>query len=435
MPDSTLADNPSPPPACNALRFPGVVGDGLHDDTAGLQAALDSGAATVYLPRPSGAYLISRPLVLGSGQTLHADRDATIRLADHAHAHMLTNSDHAAGNSRITVCGGLWDGNNRHQTCEYHQNGRNWHVPFDPQRYLGVLFQFNGVTDLRVAHLTLKDPETFGLQLGRLDRFTIEDLTFDYNLLRENMDGVHVHGPARHGRIANIKGATNDDQVALNADDGWMYEMSRGPIEDVHVDGVGADNGYTAVRLLSSGSPVRRVRISNVFGSYRYNVVSFTSHGLHPGEPSTFEDVLIDRLFCSKPTAPLPQPLSSDAWGRSSAPLIWFAAGTVTRGASVQHFHRTEHGAPSPPSVTVDEGAQVDYLALTDSSLVNHGAGPVSFLENRGTIGTLSLAQVRVAAVGGGSRGLVLADHGSIGRLQTVNITEENLSASWPGAE
>jgi hypothetical protein len=89
------------------------------------------------------AYLIRSPLRLHSGQTLTADRNALIRLADHAHAHMLTNADQARGNERITVTGGIWDGNNLHQTCEYHQNGGQWRVPYDPARYLGVIRQWH----------------------------------------------------------------------------------------------------------------------------------------------------------------------------------------------------------------------------------------------------------------------------------------------------
>ena len=177
----------------NVSDFPGVVGDGQNDDTAGLQAVLDSGASTVYLPRPPENYLISKPLVIHSGQTLQADRNAVIRLADHAHVYLLMNANHETGDQGITVIGGIWYGNNLHQTCEYHENKGDWRVPYDPKRYLGVLMHFNRVTDLRVAHLTLKDPEAFGFQAGNLQQFTIEDITFDYNLQKGNMDGVHLH--------------------------------------------------------------------------------------------------------------------------------------------------------------------------------------------------------------------------------------------------
>jgi hypothetical protein len=361
-----------------------------------------------------------------SGQTLRADRSAVIRLADHAHAYLLTNADPAAGNEQITVLGGIWDGNNDHQTCDYHEGG-DGHAPYDPARYLGVLFQFNHVTDLRIAHLTLQDPETYGLQVGNVHQFTIEDITFDYNLHKANMDGVHVCGPASHGRIANLKGATNDDQVALNADDGRSFEISRGPISDIQVDGLWADNGYTAVRLLSAGSLVSRIRLSNIFGSYRYNVVAFTHHNVHPGAPSTFEDIVIDGVFCSKPTEAIPRPGPFDEWARAEAPLIWFAPGTVTRGVHVQQFHRTERADLAPASLQVDTDAVVDYLAVSETSLVNHGGGAVSLVQNRGAIGTLNLTNVRACAVGGPARGQVVENSGTLEQVNSVNVTEENL--------
>lgn len=371
----------------NVLHSPGVLGDGVHDDSAGLQAVLDSGTATVWLPAPPKHYLLRRTLKIHSGQTLIADRNAVIRLADHAHVHLLTNAHHAAGNANITVQGGIWDGNNEHQTCDYHQ-GVHWRVPFDPQRFLGVLMQFNNVTNLRLANLTLKDPEMFGIQLGRLFQFTVEDITFDYNLRRGNMDGVHVHGPSRFGRIANLKGTTNDDLVALNADDGQMCEVSRGPIEDIHVDGLWSDNGYTAVRLLSAGSPVRRVKLTNIFGTYRTNVVSFTNHKVHPCEPSMFDDITIDGVFCSKAhTGPPP----ADIW--SGLAQIWIDAPAVVSNLVMRDYHRTETALPVD-DIHIEPGATVENLVISDVSLRNRCGRPFQFLHNRGTIGNLSLANI-----------------------------------------
>ncbi len=369
----------------NALTMPGVVGDGQHDDTTGLQAALDSGASTIYLPQPPAHYLISRTLKIHSGQALLVERPAVIRLADHAHAHLLANADPDGGDRQITVIGGVWDGNNATQTCLYHETGK-WQGEFRRDRFGGVLFQFDHVTDLHIAHLTCKDPEAFSLQLGRLERFTVDDITFDHNMLKLNMDGVHVHGPARFGRITNIKGATNDDMVALNADDGGIYEMSRGPIEDISVDGLYADNGYTAVRLLSCGSPVRRVRITNLFGTYRYNVVSFTHHRVHPGEPSIFEDVALDGIFCSKPTEPLAHPAPYDEWGRHNSALIWVADGVQVRGLSITNLLRTERLENAPPTIQIDTGAVVEGLHMAGCRTVSVTGTPVEHFRNRGTV-------------------------------------------------
>ena len=403
------------------FEFPGVVGDGRNDDTDGLQAALDSsGASTVFLPAPPRNYLISRTLVVHSGQALVADRNAVIRLADHAHAYMLTNADRENGDRRITVTGGIWDGNNLHQTCDYHQQGGTWRVPYDPKRYLGVLMQFNRVQDLRVAHVTFKDPETFGFQGGNLERFTIEDITFDYNLRRANMDGVHINGNCHQGRIANLKGTTNDDLVALNADEGAMYEISRGPITDIQVDGIWAPNGYTAVRLLSAGSPIRRVKLSNIFGTYRYNVVSFTNHRVHPGAASTFYDVSIEGVFCSKSVMDMDVPAFGPPW--SGFAQIWIDAPAVISNLLVRDYHRTEATLPAD-DVHIEPGAIVENLVLDDVTLENRCAAPISLLHNRGTMGNLALLNVYAKAEGASPGGHIVQNAGTISRSHQTNLT------------
>ena len=413
----------------SALEFPGVVGDGEHDDTAGLQAALDSGASTVCLPAPPAAYLISGTLTMHSGQTLAADRNAVIRLADHAHKHLLTNADHEHGNERITVTGGIWDGNNVHQTCEYHENGRNWRVPYDPARFLGVLMQFNRVADLRIAHVTLKDPEAFGVQVGNLRRFTIEDITFDYNLLRGNMDGVHLHGNCHEGRIVNLKGTTNDDLVALNADDGSMYEISRGPITDVVVDGVWSEDGYTAVRLLSAGSPIRRVKLANIFGTYSHNVVSFTNHRVHPGEPSTFDDISIQGVFCSKSARGVNRRPDGEITPKGSP--IWIDAPAVVTSLTIRDYHRTEDVIPND-DIHIEPGATVNNLTVADATLVNRCEAPISMLHNRGTIGNLALANVYATAEGPGSGGQIVKNAGTIHRCHHAMVAATGFE---PGTE
>ena len=54
-------------------ELPPLCGDGVHDDTAAIQARLDSGASLVYLPPPEKEYLISRTLRIGSDTELRLD--------------------------------------------------------------------------------------------------------------------------------------------------------------------------------------------------------------------------------------------------------------------------------------------------------------------------------------------------------------------------
>jgi polygalacturonase len=375
----------------NVLASQGVIGDGVHDDTVGLQAALDSGAAVIRFAKPTKWYSVRRPLRVHSGQTILADPSAVVRLADGADCVLLTNADHDAGNASITIEGGVWDGNNANQTLHDFSNAQ---LRYDPARHVGLVLMFDRVRRLRLANLTIKDPESFGVTLGHVEHFTVENIRFDYNLLRLNMDGIHVLGQCRFGRITNLHGATNDDMVALNADDGPIAEFARGPISDVVIDGLFAENGYTGVRLLSCGSPVRRVHIANVFGTYRYNAVSFTHHDVHPGEPSTFEDVVIENVFCSKPTEPTHRPTEWDAWAVKTNPLVWFAPGTHTTHATIRNLHRTERAVTGAPTICVDENATVDVLAIDHVTTAHHGDSPVELLVRKGTIGTLAMTNV-----------------------------------------
>ncbi|MFH1570238.1 MAG: hypothetical protein ABIL09_19760 [Gemmatimonadota bacterium] len=408
----------------DVLQHEGVAGDGRHDDTAGLQAALDSGAATVYLPVPPAHYLVSRTLRIHSGQTLRADRNAAIRLADHAGAYLLANACPDRGDQRITVEGGIWDGNNAHQTCDYHRPGATWRVPYDPARYLGVLMQFNRVTDLRVAHVTFKDPETFAFQAANLRRFTVEDVTFDYNLRRGNMDGIHLHGNCHQGRIVDLKGATNDDLVALNADDGSMFELDRGPITDILVDGIWAEDGYTAVRLLSAGSPIQRVRLANIYGTYRYNVVSLTNHRVHPGADSTFEDISISGVFCAKSVAGMPPP--GEEIPATLSPIRIEAPAQVS-SLTLRDYHRTEHALPAS-DLHVEAGAAVDRLVLDNVAVTNHCPARLSVIHNRGTIERLSLHNVALTEPHAGAPSRVLRNEGEVRRCERSGLTPLPLS-------
>ena len=366
---------------CNAMEIPGVKGDGIHDDTQGIQALLDSKVSTVFLPKPANFYLISKTLKIHSGQTLIVDRNAVIRLADHAGAHLLTNSDHTGGNNRITVIGGIWDGNNLTQTTAYHVDRANKDLPYDPERYIGVLMVFDNVKDLHIRDVTFKDPEMFAFLGGNLFQFTIENITFDFNLKRGNMDGIHIFGPSSHGRIVNLKGATNDDLVALNADDVPLVEPSRGPITDIQIDGLWSENGYRAVRINSCGSTVKRVSIANIYGTYNFEAVILSNHSVHPDCVSEFEDIAISNLFCT-----------NTAQNRNLPHIRVFSPATVTN-LRISGYHRTESSFATN-NILVEKGATVDNLSISDASLFNQCKENISFIDNQGTIGVLHLSNI-----------------------------------------
>lgn len=396
----------------NALNSPGVIGDGSNDDTKGIQSLLDAGASAIYLPKSPKYYKLTNTLRLHSDQTIIADQNAVIKLAERACKHLLTNADHTKGNEKISVIGGIWDGNNLTQTMEYHETG-NWKVPYDSARYLGVIMQFNNVSDLYISNITLKDPETFGIQAGNLSRFTIKNITFDYNMKRLNMDGVHINGNSHEGRISNLKGATNDDLLALNADDGSIFEMSRGPITDIHVDGIWSNNGYRAVRLLSCGSPIERVKISNIFGSYKFNVIAFTNYNAHPGEESSFSEISIEGVFCSKSIT-----------GVENFSQISIEGPCYISNIIIRDYNRIE-GLVMSDEISIDEGAVIDNMLITNANLVYKCAGRINFLNNHGKINNLTMNNISFKYQHGDIVNHLIKNKGSISSLNQWNISED----------
>ncbi len=146
-----------------------LVGDGVHDDTAGIQALFDAGTSTVYLPPPPKHYLVSRTLIIHSGQTLRLDNLTRIRLAPHSDTVMITNDDHDQGNENIALVGGIWDMDNRNQAPNLFpaMGQAALTTPYDPARFIGVLMRFNRVRNLTLQGLTLRPSHAHRRRAGR----------------------------------------------------------------------------------------------------------------------------------------------------------------------------------------------------------------------------------------------------------------------------
>ena len=87
------------------VRQHGAVGDGQHDDTAAIQAALDSGAAAVLIP--AGTYLTSAALVIPNDVALIGVGRPVIRAADGSSHNIIQQ----AYRSRWRLEGVVLDGN------------------------------------------------------------------------------------------------------------------------------------------------------------------------------------------------------------------------------------------------------------------------------------------------------------------------------------
>lgn len=408
------AEPAASPSAIDAAEIaPGVVGDEIHDDTAGLQALLDSGATEVRFPVPPKCLQISKPLTIHSGQTLIAASNTVIRLMPHSDCLMITNDNHAKGNENITLSGGVWDMNNLNQslpdylkTAPAKRRDLLRSRPYSPTTYDGILLRFNHVKNLTIRDLTMKDPVMWGMQLGRLEHYTIENITLDYNLKTLNEDGIDIQGPARQGRISNIRGTPNDDMVCIASDNLGYYEMTRGPVEDLVIDGLHSSNCWNAVRLNAQGSPMRRVQIKNITGTFRHGQLLTISHyTAHPGSPSRFEDISISGVTAAKCGKASSNP---DGTG-----MIWVNAGCVIDSLIVSEFTRDERTQPIP-AISVDKGATVESLKLNNITIINRTSGPLDLLRNAGTIGSLAISNATLKVEGNAPRGMLIRNNGQI---------------------
>ncbi len=376
------------PPISSSKSTPG---DGVHDDTAFIQEQLDSRRATIHLPPPAVRYLISRPLIIHSRQSLILDPGTVIRLAPQSNCLMITNDDHAGGNEEISVIGGIWDMDNRQQEPNPIRQicrDKNLSQPYDPNRYLGIAMRFVGVTRFALKNITFRDPVTFCTQFARLQYFTIDDITFDFqhwNPVPHNMDGIHLDGGCRHGRITNLKGATYDDLLAINADDVEAESPGVGPIEDISVDGIYATDCQSVVRILSAGSPVRRISISNVHATCYLYGIGFTKYFKRETKGS-IDAITLRNIHLAK--APrLPHYLRDKS---PDFPLLWIEGGLVVHHLTIDRIHRDE-SVSTAPLLRVDQGAEVETLILRDVSVRNRLDAPMDTILNEGVIGHVAL--------------------------------------------
>ena len=367
-----------------------LYADGIHDDTASIQAMLDQ-CGTVRIP--DGRYLITKPLIIHSNTHLILSSSATLRLADGANCSLLDNdglySDET--NVNITVEGGIWDGNHMAQERQKIPNecrpgDENEDKICDKQTYIANIYTVFMVRlvhteHLQVKNLTFKDPTSYAIHIADSRYFNVENVTLDYDLLKPNMDGVHIQGPARFGKIRNVFGNANDDHVALCANGTIRSEITRGDIEDVDIDGIYCDNGYTGVRLLSRGDAIRNVHISNIHGEFRFYAVSLTHHyPIRDDKPILLENIRISDVYASKSRAECTE--NHKAAVEKEA-LIWLEKGIVCRNVTVENVYRNERNIHTKaPTVRISEGVTAENLQIRNVKNTFVGAPLVSIENN-----------------------------------------------------
>ena len=247
----------------------GAVGDGVTNCSPAIAKALEC-ETEIYFP--AGVYVITEELLIPSNRHLCLDKDAVIFAADHCFDKdgtraVITNADHVNGNENIVIEGGKVDANNIHNRRKHWKDGPNW----------GLMFCFMRVKNLTVKNLICHNAETYNFRLNRVEDYLIEGITFTATHLTRCQDGIHLEGYCHRGVIRDITaefGATNDDVIALTADeavDAYAHCMGveDGPITDLLVENVTAECCHSPVRLLSVDQEISNVTFRNISAGVR----------------------------------------------------------------------------------------------------------------------------------------------------------------------
>ena len=260
----------------SVLEF-GAFGDGIHDDYAAFQTALNSEVGTITIPQ--GTYMISQTLKVPSNTEILADRNAKIVMKStmprKRNEFLLSNADTVNGNKNIRIVGGIWDGNNTAP-----ENAKP--DLFDKGGYSGAMLNFVNVEQLELRDMVLANSVTYYARISGVHHFEIMNIDLISDSFGQNQDGLHFGGNVKHGTVKNIRalsyGQTNDDMIALNADDSIErvenLDLCRDAIEDMSIENIYTENCHTIIRMLSVTAEIKNIRFKNIYGGFRCNAVN-----------------------------------------------------------------------------------------------------------------------------------------------------------------
>lgn len=368
-----------------------LYGDGIHDDTLALQAMLnDRGIVTVEKP---GTYLISKTLVICSNTKFVLSPGAKLLAAPFSKCALIEN-EHFAGGGRdenIEIIGGVWDGNCDEMglVAEYESTHR-LDNPYSPSLFKGKLIRFAHIDRIVLTCMTVRNPVSYGIQIGDVYGFVVRDLFFDYNWHFGTMDGVHINGPAYDGVIENLCGTTNDDLVSLTTYDEPHAEVTIGNIENVYIHNLTARNGYSGVRLLSGENcHLCRVRIDGLYGTYRHHAVVISNHNQRPGSV-WFDDIIIENVYASKSHTPLTEGCHL-LWekGADKNAFLRFEKGARCGNIVIRDVHRHQEKSTESTLLSVTESCEIDRLLVENVYQTLDAGATAPFWNVEGTVHTL----------------------------------------------
>lgn len=365
--------------------------DGIHDDTQALQALLDQ-QGIVTLDRP-GTYLVSKTLIIHSNTRFVLAPGAQLLAAPMSRCALIEN-EHFAGGGRdqnIEIVGGIFDGNCDQMGLDaVYEAKHRLDDPYSPALFKGKLMRFAHVDKILLEKLTVRNPVSYGIQIGHVRGFVTRDIFFDYNWHFGTTDGVHINGPARDGVIENLCGTTNDDLVSLTTYDEAHAEISLGDIENVYIHNLTAINGFSGVRLLSGeGYKLANVHVDGLYGDYRHNGIVISNHNKRPGAV-WFDGVVLENIHARKSYTPLGEDCFC-MWekGVDKRAIIQIEYGARFGDLEIRNVHRREEQPTEAALIKMSADTVIDRLVLDNISQSAADGVELAFLEIEAKIGEL----------------------------------------------
>lgn len=190
-------------------------------------------------------------------------------------------------NTNIRITGGTWNGNNGPYTdlgassFFAHNTGV---INTGMSAFNGgtlSAFQFYGVQNLILEDFTTYSTAGYAITGCNWFKATLRNLTIDQSVTTTGqepslLDNLHINGPGANIRIENVRVHGYDDHVAILPDDAaaivnWYPiagDMSDIVVRDVTIiPGVLNDGDIRFIRLLSAGSNLSDLLISNIYGT------------------------------------------------------------------------------------------------------------------------------------------------------------------------